>query len=298
MGKKYLYKAVSFSFLLIIGLVVVQGIVSVSILTIYDWTNSQFTINLEFISVIAWFGMIYTFLLSFVFVAGDKNVKWSEFGLRRTVMRDYKGMFLSMLVVVVFFLVYLFVLSLNGYTQFDIDRPHKLLLLFLFALFSSLSEEIPIRGYLLNLFLKENKKLPGVIFTSVLFSIMHLLNPKINFISIFNLFLVGCFLSLVTIYTGKVYFAVSIHFFFNFFEALLGFNLLIGDNSFSMLSLGRELSGGIIEGGYNGLTGSVILTGLLFISIVAVLMLLKKQHVRLKGPGQACPLSPAQKHNK
>ncbi len=76
-----------------------------------------------------------------------------------------------------------------------------------------------------------------------------------------------------TIYTESLYFAIIFHSSFNFFDVLLGFNNTLTDNSFTWFVVEFLKTNDLLTGGKGGITGSLILTVLLILSITVTLIL-------------------------
>ena len=68
-------------------------------------------------------------------------------------------------------------------------------------------------------------KYKALIISSILFSIMHGLNPNISLFSLFDLFLAGIVLDLSYINTKNLWFPIDMHLSWNLFQTLLGFNV-------------------------------------------------------------------------
>lgn len=273
----YLFRAIAFSLLLVAGIAIVQNLIAFLIAIISKGANSVLHINIEFITVLSWFGMVFSVLLSIAFAFNKKQSLFENLGLKTTGIKFLFNFISGAGTSLVFYLLFFSILLLNGYLKVGFNENiQKVYILFAFSLFVSITEELSLRGYLLNLFVKENKRTTGIFFTSLLFSVMHILNKDIAFLVLFNLFLVGVFLSTITILTKSIYFAFSMHLFFNLFEGLSGMDNLIVDKPFSLLYLDKLVSCTIIDGGSNGLTGSIVLTITLGVLIGILFMKYRK----------------------
>ena len=141
--------------------------------------------------------------------------------------------------------------------------------LFYLSLFAvvSLNEEIAIRGYILQNLSSSFNKYIALVLSSLVFMIMHIGNPNMSAVPLFNLFLAGLLLGVYCIHKNNLWFPIGAHFTWNYFQGpVLGFEVSGNDvDSIFIQSLnGSEL----ITGGEFGFEGSIILTVLMIIGIV------------------------------
>jgi hypothetical protein len=141
--------------------------------------------------------------------------------------------------------------------------------LFYLSLFAvvSLNEEIAMRGYILQNLSSSFNKYIALVLSSLVFMIMHIGNPNMSAVPLFNLFLAGLFLGVYCIHRKNLWFPIGAHFTWNYFQGpVLGFEVSGNDvDSIFIQSLdGSEL----ITGGEFGFEGSIILTTLMIIGII------------------------------
>ena len=131
----------------------------------------------------------------------------------------------------------------------------------LLMLIVAVGEEMVIRGYVLNNLMDSFNKWVSLIISALLFAMMHSSNPDINAIAFINLFVAGILLGVNYIFTRNLWFAIFLHFSWNFFQGVvLGYDVS-GVDLQSILS--HELQGNpLLTGGAFGFEGS-ILSGLL-----------------------------------
>jgi membrane protease YdiL (CAAX protease family) len=138
--------------------------------------------------------------------------------------------------------------------SFSFD-PYELVLAVLLFVLVSINEEILVRGYVLqNLMLSYNKNV-ALIISSVLFSVMHIFNPDVNLAGMLSLFLAGILLGVCYLSTGNLWLPIALHFSWNFFQCLFGFNIS-GNDHYSLITLVAD-SENIWNGGKFGFEGSV-----------------------------------------
>lgn len=147
----------------------------------------------------------------------------------------------------------------------------------LFYLLVAFHEELLFRGYLLGTTMKlTNKYLVLCIFAS-LFSLVHFLTNDFSLFPIINIFLAGIILGQYYIHTKRLWYSISLHFTWNFFQGpVFGSHVSGNENMQSIIQqnlLGKEW----ITGGSFGFEGSVIMTGLLILLIIYFEFYLRKK---------------------
>ena len=140
-------------------------------------------------------------------------------------------------------------------------------LLVTIALYSIVAvvEETLFRGYILKNFMNSLNKNIALIISSILFSLMHCINPSINFFSLLDLFLAGIVLGLPYIYTKNLWFSIAMHLSWNLFQTLYGFNVS-GLDTYSIIEF-RIIDANLINGGAFGFEGT-------YLSIIAEILTL------------------------
>lgn len=137
---------------------------------------------------------------------------------------------------------------------FDFAEFLWLLLLFVFVAFA---EEMLLRGYVLKNLMLSMNKYAALVLSSLMFSIMHGLNPNFSWFSFFSLFLAGIALGITYIYTKNLWFPIAFHFSWNFFQSIVGFNVS-GMDMYSVVETNVSMENERISGGAFGLEGSVL----------------------------------------
>ncbi|MDX1935744.1 MAG: type II CAAX endopeptidase family protein [Flavihumibacter sp.] len=127
-------------------------------------------------------------------------------------------------------------------------------------------EELVFRGYILNNLLQSLNPQKSLLISALLFALAHFGNPGIGLIGFLNIFLAGVLLGINYVHTKNLWFAVMLHFSWNFFQGyVLGFQVS-GIPLKSVLS--QQTSGAaFITGGPFGLEASVISTLLYLLAI-------------------------------
>ena len=177
----------------------------------------------------------------------------------------------------------------GGWFLIDVAVPPAPPLVWLSAslVLAAFMEEIIFRAYLLQNLVDVRRMVFGVLFTSVVFWIVHSLNPHI-YTSPWpaaNLFGAGVLLALAYLVSGNIWFPTAMHFGWNFAQGpLLGIPVS-GITFEGMLSLTpAEGSPDWLTGGEFGLEGSALTTAALAVMIAVFLAILLR---RQRGVGES-----------
>ena len=136
-------------------------------------------------------------------------------------------------------------------------NARDLFLSLLFFIIVAFTEEIAFRGYILNNLLQSTNKWAALLISSLLFSFFHAANANIGFLALLNIFVAGFLLGVNYIFTRNIWFAVFLHFSWNFFQGpILGYEV----SGLSLSSLIQQTRKGpeILTGGAFGFEGSLI----------------------------------------
>ena len=126
-----------------------------------------------------------------------------------------------------------------------------------FFIFVGISEELFMRGYILNNLMKSMNRWSALLVSSVLFSLMHIFNADFSWISFWNILLAGILLGLPYIYTKSLWLPVALHFSWNFFQGtIFGFNVS-GHVTYSLINQTRTVDN-LWNGGAFGFEGSIL----------------------------------------
>lgn len=221
------------------------------------------------------FNFIGTFIVLWLFMKHVDEEKFINLGFK---IKNRKwdiiiGIVIGLITMSIGFVI---LISLGEITFRKINYDsYDLIILILLFILVAFAEEVLLRGYILrNLMISFNKYL-ALILSSIIFSIMHIFNPNIDVFALFELFIAGIFLGLSYIYTKNLWFPISLHFSWNFFQSFLGFNVS-GKDFYSLIELGITKNN-ILNGGAFGFEGSILS---LAASIIMIL-LIKNYYNRL-----------------
>lgn len=142
---------------------------------------------------------------------------------------------------------------------------------FLFFALVAFAEEILFRGYPFQRLIDGTNSIIATLLFSLIFSLVHIKNPNMNFIALFNIFLAGIWLSASYIKTHSLWLPISLHFSWNFFQGYF-YSLPVSGTILIEPAFDVEISvENIISGGDFGPEGSLITSFVLIASTVFIL---------------------------
>ena len=143
--------------------------------------------------------------------------------------------------------------------------PSLLLMLILYILVGY-SEEIICRGYIQGVMRQTRNPWLIILVPSLVFSLLHSANQGIGLIPYLNIFLIGLFLSLITLTSGNLYPAIGFHIFWNFFQGpIYGFSVSGGQENGLLTTYMKGNS--LLNGGAFGPEGGLIVTAVILLMI-------------------------------
>lgn len=257
-------------YIIVVGIFQFIGaaILDVDILDINSIKSSfqHFIINL--------FGLIGLILLLWFFMKFVDNEKFINLGfhLKKQSKIFYLGLFLG------FFIMGFAYLLLSQMEEIKyVKTVFKIKeILFSMALFIivAINEEVLMRGYVLRNLMYSFDKFTALIISSILFSLIHGFNPNMDLFSYLNLFLAGILLGSTYIFTKNLWFPIALHFSWNFFQTLFGFNVS-GQDLYSLIEF-KIAKPNIINGGFFGFEGSIFCVVFQLVFITAILVYYNK----------------------
>lgn len=164
---------------------------------------------------------------------------------------------------------YLFLLFFKeiNFQKITFDFKDLLFSIILFFLVAT-TEEVLLRGYILrNLMLSFNKYV-ALLLSSIIFAAMHLFNPNIDLFSAANIFLAGLLLGISYINTKNLWFSIALHFSWNFFQTIFGFNVS-GQDFYSLIEF-KTQENNTLNGGDFGFEGSILSVFFMLIVIIGI----------------------------
>ena len=159
----------------------------------------------------------------------------------------------------------------------------KILLLasiFLGYVIQGASEETVCRGFMMTSFGSKGGALAGMLFNSLIFGALHLLNSGVTVLSIINIILFGVFMSVLVLKLNSIWMACAIHTVWNFVQGNFYGILVSGGNSGQSVFRFDSVEGmEILNGGAFGMEGGLATTIILTVSIIIVLLLKPRESV-------------------
>ncbi len=229
-------------------------------------TFQHFIINL--------FGLIGLLLLLWLYMKYVDNEKFINLGfhLKNKSKNFYLGVFLG------FFIMGFAYLLLSQMDEIKyvktIFKIKEILLSIGLFIVVSINEEVLIRGYVLRNLMYSFNKFTALIISSILFSLIHGFNPNMDWLSYLNLFLAGILLGSTYVFTKNLWFPIALHFSWNFFQSLFGFNVS-GQDLYSLIEF-KMTKPNLINGGLFGFEGSIFCILIQLVLITALLIYYNK----------------------
>ncbi|MDG8956165.1 CPBP family intramembrane metalloprotease [Streptococcus pneumoniae] len=186
----------------------------------------------------------------------------------------------------------LFLLTLLGLValgQYRLDSIHLDTYSLAFTLFTipfwilqGTAEELVTRAWLIPQLAKRTNLKVAIIISSSLFTLLHLGNPGITFLSAIDLFLFGVAMSLYLLKTDIIWGIGGIHGAWNFAQGNLFGVLVSGQSSgTSIMKFTPQGNQDWLSGGSFGIEGSIVSSIILFLLILYLAYQLKKENERM-----------------
>ena len=154
----------------------------------------------------------------------------------------------------------------------------SLLQTWIFFFFVALFEETACRGFLLGRMMDAGvNKFVALFLSSAVFSSLHLFNPNFAAVPFFNLLLAGVLLGSAYIYTRNLWFAIMLHWFWNWLQGpVLDFEVSGNRIGESLLTL-QTPDMPLLNGGPFGFEGSLVCTALMVACTFLVIRYYERQ---------------------
>lgn len=253
---------------MIINEIVIEPNISQTYLSQSKMLTTQFT------------GTLGTILIVWIFARFIDRKKFIDLGF--LLKNRYKDILYGLLAGIVMMGLGLIILKENGDLTIDSIKFSGISLLqslFLFIIVA-LNEEIFVRGYILPNFMDSMNRYLALVLSSLIFTALHLFNPNVSFLGITNILLAGILLGIGYIFTKNLWFAIALHFSWNFFQGpIFGFEVS-GTKTNTLIS--QTINGSeILTGGKFGFEGSLLASILCTTCIILFWYIYRKQDYRL-----------------
>lgn len=211
--------------------------------------------------------------LSLIIILFRKKVdRQSVISLGFSIARRYTDLLAGLAVAVSTIGIGTLILHTLGYisiSSFNFDAK-TVLLSFILFICVAINEEVLMRGYILNNLMTGMNKYLALLLSSSIFGLLHIFNPGVTMLAMVNLILTGILLGSSYIFTKNLWFPISLHLFWNFFQGpVLGYSVsgMKVNPIFTLNSKGNEP----FTGGVFGFEGSIVCTILLVAATAAVI---------------------------
>lgn len=234
----------------------------------FDFIDQNIQKTSEQKLIIQFFSFLGTSLVVFIFLKYIDKEKIIDIGFqtRKRNKEFWTGFLVGFLIMLLGFGL----LEIMDEIQFQeiIFKPKEILLSIGLFILVSFTEEILLRGYVLRNLMYSFNKYIALIISAILFSLMHAWNPNIDIIGFTNIFLAGILLGITYIHTKNLWFPIALHFSWNFFQTIFGFNVS-GQNTYSAIKFGM-VENTLLNGGSFGFEGSILSLISILITIIAI----------------------------
>ncbi len=212
---------------------------------------------------------LFTLLLVYLFRNNyDRETVYSlGFAWRGWESDALRGFLGGVLIISTGFLI-LWILGNLSVVQVTWNIPMLLFYVFLFGVVA-VNEELLVRGYILRNLMDSLSPFWAVLLSSLFFGILHGTNDNVTAIGLLNIVLAGVLLGVYYVYRKNLWFPIMLHLSWNYFQGgVYGFEVS-GMDFYSIIK--QDMQGvAWLTGGDFGFEGSLLLTGLMVVSIGSV----------------------------
>ncbi len=133
----------------------------------------------------------------------------------------------------------------------------------------ALTEEISMRGYLLNNMMQSANRYLALLLVSVMFAAFHGFNPNLSLIGLINIILAGLVLGIYYVHRRNLWFPIGIHFTWNLFQGAI-FGAPVSGLKFASVISFEPVGDELLTGGDFGFEASLITTVLMILATIAI----------------------------
>lgn len=219
-----------------------------------------------------------TLSVVWIFVKYVDKVKFKSIGFqfKNALKESLAGFTIGALSIIIGFLI--LVLSKHIIpSSFTFDWKELLFIVLIFIVVA-VTEEVLLRGYVLrNLMIAFNKYVALIISASI-FSLLHAGNPNYTLIPMLSLFLSGLLYGITYMYNQRLWYPIAVHFSWNLFQTLLGFNVS-GLHHFAFMN-NETVGEKYITGGDFGFEGSMYSVIIQTLFVLAIFIYFEKKKLK------------------
>jgi membrane protease YdiL (CAAX protease family) len=218
--------------------------------------------------IISFFSLLGTGLVIWIFMkyVDRENLIELGFHTKNRLNEFYVGFFIGAIIIISGFGLLQFLDEISF--QETLFNFRELIFSILLFLIVSISEEVLFRGYILRNLMRSFNKYIALILSSLPFALLHGFNPNIDLFGLVSIFIAGIFLGITYIHTKNLWFPIALHFSWNLFQTILGFNVS-GQNSYSVVEFSMKEQT-LLNGGNFGFEGSILSIIAMIIAIIVI----------------------------
>lgn len=230
-------------------------------------TKSEYVVyyenDLMFNSLLRLTSIISVFLTTYIVIVKIERKALKTFSLTIDSSAIAKGFFLGLLLFTSFIIVTIATHSVKfSYSQITWRHGFE----FFLYLAVAVSEEVVVRGYVLNNMREKYSPIISVILSSVIFGALHLDNDHFTWIGFINISLSGALMAFLVLHTNSISASVGLHWSWNFIQGTVaGFNVS-GEMERGIFAV-ESTSPQFLSGGEFGAEGSLSLIPITLIFI-------------------------------
>ncbi len=225
---------------------------------------------------------ILTVFASIFIILKVSEVKLPNIGLpfKRVFINILKGAFSGFLMLAIIGLIIQLLGGINITFNFKQEYTGSILLGLLFFSFQGTFEELLFRSYLLPHFSKKIGFVAATFVTSILFTLLHGLNPGMELLPIINLFLFSVIFSLIYYITGNLWLIGFIHALWNFSLGFIFGSMVSGLTVSNTILKSIPIKGeDLISGESFGFEGSIVTSIVAIIIIFTSIVIIRKKTI-------------------
>ncbi|WP_434302847.1 lysostaphin resistance A-like protein [Clostridium botulinum] len=282
-GSKHLYNIIVAYLLVFLFMVIGQiigGIVFLIIKTILKIPNNA-PINFSLYLIT---GFLFSTLMVFIWVKKREKRSIAGLGFCR---EGFLGKYISGFIVgVILFSSVVIVLIGTGHINLvnglNFNNILPLIIVLPGWMIQSVTEEVLVRGWLMNVLGAKYNITIGLIFSSLLFALLHFFNPNVSLVAILNLFITGIVFGLYVIKTKNLWGACGLHAAWNFFQGnIFGFEVSGIKTDIGSLMKLKLVGSDLFTGGSFGPEAGIACTIVLSVAIIILLYKIKNSYEKI-----------------
>lgn len=220
---------------------------------------------------------IITFL-TLLFCKTVQKRKLPSVGFRKPhALREY---LLGALIGILLFAAAVGICALTGSVKLETSKFSVVMWLLFFVgfLIQGMSEEVLCRGYFMPSVARRHPLWLAVLLNSLLFSLLHAVNPSVTPLALLNILLFGVLISLYVLRRGDIWGACAMHSLWNFVQGnVFGISVSGTGSGASPLTATLPEGKALWNGGSFGLEGGLAVTLVLAVGILLIVFLLPNE---------------------